>query len=437
MRRFFRRGKIPQSIWSAPAKYLLASIPKPNAGDAVFETASAAETLQDNKGGLRADWTHGNRPLTGYYFLDQYSLDNPYPTGTGGASVPGFDATSNGRAQLLSLEHTVTIGSTDAERCARELHAQRQRRGPAARRRGPSLTDQGFTGYCCRSSHRPKALPMSPSTTSPWAWTRRRWCRPRTSTKCSDAFSRIVGKHGLKFGGEMHASQINTHPDVVFNGSFGFNGSETGVDFADFLLGVTSSYTQGQAESFYNRNLYMAAFAQDSWKAERSLTLNYGVRWDRIRPWLEKYNQLQTLVKGEQSQVFPGAPLGLVFPGDPGVPASLAPPRNNFSPRAGIAYSPAPAVRQPFGEDHRPGRKHEHSARLRNVLHGIRGIVGGNHERESAVWLHLHFCRAAAVRFAVYRCGHGRNAGQRFPLQHVAYGASRANPNATVELEPV
>ena len=85
----------------------------------------------------------------------------------------------------------------------------------------------------------------------------------------------------------------------------------------------------------------MAAFAQDSWKATSQLTVNYGVRWDRIRPWLEKYNQLQTLVKGEQSQVFPGAPEGLVFPGDPGVPRSLAPAQEQFSAAAGIAYPPA------------------------------------------------------------------------------------------------
>ncbi len=101
----------------------------------------------------------------------------------------------------------------------------------------------------------------------------------------SDAFSRILGKHGLKFGGEMHSNQINTHPDAQFNGSFTFNGSETGLDFADFLLGAASSYTQGQANDFYNRNLYMAAFVQDSWKAASNFTLNYGVRWDRIRPW--------------------------------------------------------------------------------------------------------------------------------------------------------
>ena len=77
--------QVPQSIWSAPAKFLLASIPQPNAGNVVFETASAAETLQDDKGGLHTDWTRGKQALTGYYFLDQYSLDNPYPTGTGGA----------------------------------------------------------------------------------------------------------------------------------------------------------------------------------------------------------------------------------------------------------------------------------------------------------------------------------------------------------------
>ena len=232
-----------------------------------------------------------------------------------------------------------------------------------------------------------------------------------------DAFSRIVGKHGLKFGGEMHKDQINTHPDVVFNGSFSFNGSETGVDFADFLLGVASSYTQGQAESFYNRNLYMAAFAQDSWKATSRLTVNYGVRWDRIRPWLEKFNQLQTLVQGEQSQVFPGAPQGLVFPGDPGVPAfARAAAQQLFAARRHCVLAFWRCTRQPFGQDCRPGGNHQHPPRLRHVLHGLRGIVGGHHERESALRVHLHVGRAAALRFTVYRGRYGRQCRAALPL---------------------
>ena len=436
----FPTGEIPQSIWPAPAKYLLASIPPPNAGNAVFETASAAETLQDDKGGLRVDWTHSKQALTGYYFLDQYSLDNPYPTGTGGANVPGFDATSNGRAQLASLQHTVTIGDAALNEAhlsyMRNANAVGQPRGGV----GPTLAEQGFNGI----------VPLQPSTEGienvafndfTIGVDTTALVQTENIYEGMDAFSRIIYKHGLKFGGEVHADQINTHPDVVFNGSFGFNGSETGVDFADFLLGVASSYTQGQAESFYNRNLYMAAFAQDSWKATSQLAVNYGVRWDRIRPWLEKYNQLQTLVKGEQSQVFPGAPQGLVFPGDPGISDSLAPARNNFSPRLGIAYAPSPPAGSSVLEKIL-GPSGSTSVRLGYGMYytAYEGLSAGIMSANPPYG--YTYTSAAPPLFAspFTIAATGANAGQRFPLQHVAYGASRANPNSTVnwsQFEPL
>ena len=437
----FPTGKIPQSIWSAPAKFLLASIPEPNAGTAVFETAISAETLGDNKGGLRADWSRGRSTLTGYYFLDQYSLDNPYPTGTGGANVPGFDATSSGRAQLMSLEHTMTFGSSILNEAhlsyMRNANAVGQPRGGV----GPTLAAQGFSNI----------VPLKPATEGIENLAFNDFTTGVDTTALvqteniyegMDAFSRIVGKHGLKFGGELHKDQINTHPDVVFNGSFSFNGSETGVDFADYLLGVASSYTQGQAESFYNRNLYMAAFAQDSWKATSRLTVNYGVRWDRIRPWLEKYNQLQTLVQGEQSQVFPGAPQGLVFPGDPGVPDSLAPPRNNFSPRAGIAYAPSARPARGSLLDKIIGPAGTTSIRLGYGMYytAYEGLSAGIMSANPPYG--YTYTSAAPPLFAspFTVAATGANAGQRFPLQHVADGASRTNPNTSVnwsQFEPL
>src|SRR5208283_3669647 len=261
----FPTGQIPSSVWSAPAKYLLASIPKPNTGPALFATAAEAQTLSDDKGALRLDWTHGKGTLTGYYFLDQYSLNNPYPAGTGGASVPGFNATSHGRAQLASLGHTATFGST----ALNEFHLSYMRNANSVGQPwggvGPSLTTQGFTGIVALKPSTEgieniafNDFTLGVDTTA--------LVQAENIYEISDAFSRILGKHGLKAGGEVHANQIDTHPDVIFNGSFAFNGSETGLDFADFLLGVTSSYTQGQAGSFYNRNLYMSAFAQDSWR---------------------------------------------------------------------------------------------------------------------------------------------------------------------------
>lgn len=136
----------------------------------------------------------------------------------------------------------------------------------------------------------------------------------------TDNFSKVIGKHSLKVGGGLHLDQVNVNPDAVFNGSFQFEGTETGSDFADFLLGVANYYQQGDSKSFYLRNKYVGLFAQDSWQVRPNVTLTYGPRWDVLPPWYEKYNQLQTLALGQQSAAYPGAPQGLVFPGDPGIP---------------------------------------------------------------------------------------------------------------------
>ena len=156
-----------------------------------------------------------------------------------------------------------------------------------------------------------------------------------------DNFSKVIGTHTIKFGGEFHYDQVNVNAIAQFNGSFLFFGSETGSDFADFLLGVPSQYNQSQLQPFYGRNKYVGLYGQDSWRINRSLTLNYGLRWDRIEPWYEKYNQIATFVPGQQSVVFPGAPAGILYPTDPGVPRTLGPPGNrDFAPRIGLAYSP-------------------------------------------------------------------------------------------------
>jgi hypothetical protein len=161
-----------------------------------------------------------------------------------------------------------------------------------------------------------------------------------------DNFSKVLGTHTIKFGGQFHFNQLEENLSNVANGNFffgqNFSGqvSETGSDVVDFLLGAPSSYVQGQSYPSYGRSFYFGLYGQDSWRVKSNLTLNYGLRYDVSSPWWEKYNEIQTLIPGEQSVVFPGSPLGWVFPGDPHVPRTLAPTRwNNFSPRLGLAYS--------------------------------------------------------------------------------------------------
>lgn len=342
----FPNGMIPQSAWSAPAKALLQYIPKPNIGTSTFSDSAQNEILNDDKGAARIDQSTRFGNLSAYYFVDQYTLNNPYPTGQGGANVPGFNALSNGRAQLMSLSLTKPYGAN----MVNEAHFSYMRFfniiGQPQGGVGTPLASQGFvTGAGTLG-----IVPLDPAIEGIENVAFNNYTigvdvtgekQVNNTYQWSDNLSRVIGHHMFKLGGNFHIDQVNIASNSINNGSFVFQGTETGSDFADFLLGVASTYEQGDASAFYIRNKYIGAFAQDSWQLRSNLVLNYGVRWDVLPPWHEKYNQLQTFVLGEQSKVYPGAPTGIVFPGDPGIPRTLAPTKwDNFSPRIGLTYSP-------------------------------------------------------------------------------------------------
>src|ERR1700733_11439859 len=337
---------IPQSAWSAPAKNLLQYIPSPNLGANTFATSSSNLTLRDDKGAYRLDANTRWGLLSAYYFLDDWSQNNPYPIAQGGANVPGFSADYLGRAQLLSLGDTKNFGSSAVNELRFSLLRNSNDLGKPVGGVGTSLASQGFV----TGPGTPGIVALSPKTegvesvgfNSFTIGTNTNELHQIGNTfQWLDNFSKVIGTHTLKFGGEFHYDQVNVNAIAQFNGSFLFFGTETGSDFADFLLGVPSQYNQSHLQPFYGRNKYLGLYGQDSWRINRSLTLNYGLRWDRIEPWYEKYNQIATFVPGQQSVVFPGAPAGILYPTDPGVPRTLGPPGNrDFAPRIGLAYSP-------------------------------------------------------------------------------------------------
>ncbi len=62
----------------------------------------------------------------------------------------------------------------------------------------------------------------------------------------------------MKFGGEFRYLQINERNTCAPNGDFTFNGTETGIDFADFLIGAPTGYNQCSQQFLDSRTRYGA-----------------------------------------------------------------------------------------------------------------------------------------------------------------------------------
>ena len=342
----FPNAVIPQNAWSVPAQRMLQYIPAPNTASGTFSTSAYNQTVRDDKAGSRVDWNTRWGLLSAYYFIDDFYLVNPYPVAQSGASVPGFSAATNGRAQLLSLGHTKSFGATIVNEFHLSFMRDNTNLGQPIGGRGVSLASQGFVnadGSDSIVALDPKGQSVENLNFNAYSTgaAANQLIQVNNTFQVADSFSKVLGKHTMKFGAEFHTDQVNAAPIAQFNGSFVFAGQETGVDFADFLVGVPSQYNQSQLNPFYDRNKYVGFFAQDSWHVLENLTLNYGLRWDRIAPWSEKYNQISTFVPGAQSVVFPGAPPGILYPGDPGIPNTIASIDSlDFSPRVGIAWTP-------------------------------------------------------------------------------------------------
>jgi hypothetical protein len=347
----FYGGKIPQTAWSPAAVGTIKYIPQPNIDTVAgtYSDNSQKNTVTDNKIGERVDF---NNRKTGnwsfYYHFDDSTVFSALPSG--GATVPGFPAQTPTRAQEFVISNTKTLGPTAVNEARATFfrtatHLDNPKGGQA------TLTSLGFVngpgtqgiipdGYPGYPEYVPQLYFNNFAIGAPSLIT----FQPNNTYTVSDGFSKVTGKHTLKFGGEFRYLQVNERNLASQDGAFVFDGTVTGNDFADYLIGAPTGqggYTQAALQLLDSRTRYGGAYAQDTWKVTPNLTLNLGLRWEVSMPWYDTQGKIQTWVKGQQSTVFPGSPTGLVYPGDAGIPKTLAPTRyDNFGPRLGLAYSP-------------------------------------------------------------------------------------------------
>jgi hypothetical protein len=340
----FPNGVIPTRAFSKPSVGVLPYIPTENSGSGLFANSSQKNDLVDDKIGQRVDLiTERAGNWSFYYHFDDSTLASALPS----ASVPGFPATTPTRAQQAVMTNTKTFGATQVNEFRvsffRTSTVTNQPTGSFAQ-----LADLGFVTGPGTLGIIPSGPPGFPQTVPPVYFNSfsigvptLTTFQPNNTWLFADNFSKVIGKHSLKFGGEFRYLQINERNTCAPNGDFTFNGTETGSDFADFLLGAPSSYNQCSQQFLDSRTRYGALYIQDAYKIKPNLMINIGLRWEVSMPWYDTQGKIETIVPGLQSTVFPTAPTSWVVPGDPGIPSTLAPTRyNNFAPRIGIAYSP-------------------------------------------------------------------------------------------------
>ncbi|HEY6403421.1 MAG TPA: TonB-dependent receptor, partial [Blastocatellia bacterium] len=155
----------------------------------------------------------------------------------------------------------------------------------------------------------------------------------QTTYNFRDTFSKIVGSHALKFGGDLISEQNNDRgtgrPTYEFASLWDFANDNPRSENANFDP-VTGEFSDAAA---YARTGYYALFIQDDWKARQNLTLNLGLRWEYFTPLRSANDKISNLILGPDGSLLDA---GLKTGG-----ALYNPDRNNFGPQLGFAWNPA------------------------------------------------------------------------------------------------
>lgn len=399
----FPNNMIPTQCFDPTAYDLMNQfVPQPNIGTNQFQSVPTASVQQDQFSAKIDHTINEKQQLAAYYYFNDNSQFEPFSFfQAAGANVPGFGANFGTRAQQVNLTHTWIINPTTVNeaRAAYSREGQAKLNQPARTNlvqkscatvpasqcfADPNNPSIGITPFLGPKSEGVPFINVSgafvignnfegqlPQFGNTYQW--------------SDNLSKVIGKHSLKFGADIRRQQFNQLLNYNVNGYFTFTGggsNDPGLTddsgnrdlFPNYLLGLPDTYTQGSAQLEAVRSSSFYFYGQDSWKVRPNVTLNYGLRWELNTPMADKFHRIQTFRPGQATTVYPCQlsaasalslgvgtgptdcnpggpgqsvfPLGLVVPGDKGVPPGLtATYYGAFAPRIGIAWSPGSSGR--------------------------------------------------------------------------------------------
>ena len=332
---------INSSPFNAITTKYLQFFPVPNTPENPHLAQTTNQSQYNNdQGGAKADWLLRKVDvLSARYSYSTTGLRSPYSEL--GADVPGFPVGYYANTHLGGLTETHTFSphtvlTSNVSFFQSHIILDKRNSGFS-----PQAFGFGYSSTWASATGAPLIMTQGYSNVGDPI------INPRDSTQNDYAFSANLvhtqGKHVTSYGGQFRRTQINGYQANFASGTFSFTvQGYTNNSLANFLLGYPDIFTQAGGD--FTRDLRgweLGSYAQDEYRISSNLTLNYGVRYEITTPFRDIHNRMMEFAPGHQSTVYPSAPNGLLFPGDSGVPDTIAPVfKSDWAPRIGFAWDP-------------------------------------------------------------------------------------------------
>jgi Carboxypeptidase regulatory-like domain len=292
--RGFPDGKIPLGAMDENALKLISLYPSPNTtiGDTGLNFTSAQPTKQRWREDLiRIDHNFSDRiKVFGRYVQDTASYLNPYGGSTASSSdsdIPGISTTlakRPGKNLVLNLTSILSpslLNETSFTYSGREVS-----REPVL-----DFTDRDALGLTI-----PELFPENNGNIIPTfnlgsgyaqLIVSRESLKKLFNFELSNNLTWTKGKHIFKFGGYYNYGVNRENSFAATNGTFSFNTSFSKNPVANFLLGLSSGYSEAERMVVgHTRFAGVEGFAQDDFKATPNFTINIGLRYVAyFNPW--------------------------------------------------------------------------------------------------------------------------------------------------------
>jgi outer membrane receptor protein involved in Fe transport len=334
----YPNNQVPPDQFNSVSENLLSFFPLPNAGTNLFSTTQTLKNDTDQFGIKVDHYLDSHDTLSFRYMFNQLSQVDPLSPG--GASVPGFPVGEDQRAQNFVADETHTFSPKLIGVARISFLRNKFLFGEHENHQSPSTLGFQYTPSLDIAAG-PPFVQVNGYTTVGDPIT-----GPRNTFEDvfddSASLSWVRGKHEFKFGGGYQHQGINVLQGIATNGFFVFAPFPVTDAFASFLTGQPVVFLQGIGDfSRGIRGNNANAYAQDTYKVTSRFTINAGLRYELPEPYTEIHNRMSLFEPGKKSQILTNAPVGLLYPGDQGVPGGLIPTdKKAFSPRLGIAWDP-------------------------------------------------------------------------------------------------